>query len=408
MIAQFLDITGIVQSGGEQGLLGLAFHPNYSSNGYFYVNYTGNNSDTYISRFSVSIANPDSADPASELNLLSIPQPFGNHNGGCIKFGPDGFLYIGMGDGGSWGDPGDRSQDSLEYLGKMLRIDVDNGNPYAVPASNPFVGMPGVLPEIWALGLRNPWRFSFDRQTGDLWIGDVGQNNWEEINFQPAVSAGGENYGWRCYEANASYNLTGCPGINNFEFPVFDYDHSGGNCSVTGGFVYRGTQYPNLNGHYLFTDYCSGMIWTVYDSSGFWGTTYQGQFNNFDYSSFGEDANGELYVAGLGSGIVYHIEDTSPVGIAERTVKRNVSVYPNPFLDKATVEFDYDGTTGLSLEIIDLFGRVISTIRNIPACPAGRNEGTITIERGDMSAGAYYFRLLGKEGTLATGKLLAQ
>ena len=313
----FLNIDPRVRStGNEQGLLGLAFHPDYQNNGYFYVNYSINPSgDSRISRFKVT-ADPNIADPNSELIIYEFTQDFSNHNGGDLNFGPtDGYLYIGTGDGGSAGDPFNRAQNGLSPLGKMLRIDVDNpsnGNNYGIPASNPFVGNPAVLDEIWALGLRNPWRFSFDRQTHDMWIGDVGQNAWEEIDFQPASSAGGENYGWRCYEGNNSFNTGGCGPIGNYVFPVIAVNHSG-NCSITGGYVYRGQKYPNLIGKYLYTDYCSGRFWTLEpDGQGGWTNALLADLA-FGFTTFGEDQNGELYVANIGNGLVYRVTDSSLV-----------------------------------------------------------------------------------------------
>ena len=258
----FLNIQTRVLSGGERGLLGLAFDPNYASNGYFYVNYTSQTlGHTRISRFSVDPSNPDSALPSSEEMLLEIFQPYANHNGGHLAFGPDGYLYIGMGDGGSSGDPGNRAQNLDSLLGKMLRIDVSATPGYTIPSSNPFVGVAG-RDEIWSYGLRNPWRFSFDRITGDLWIGDVGQGQREEVNFQSPEATGGENYGWRCYEGDSIYSLSGggCPPYANTSQPVHVYDHSGNDCSVTGGYVYRGAEYANLFGKYFFTDYCEPTI----------------------------------------------------------------------------------------------------------------------------------------------------
>ncbi len=307
----FLDIDARVKSNGsEQGLLGLAFHPEYPDSGYFYVNYTGVGDSTHISRFSLSLSNPDLADALSEKKLLTIFQPFANHNGGDLSFGQDGYLYIGLGDGGSGGDPDNRSQNLQEYLGKMLRIDVNHGNPYAIPETNPFYNDPIALDEIWALGLRNPWRFSFDRVTGDLWIADVGQNTWEEIDFQPASSPGGENYGWRCYQGNAPYNTTGCGGSELYTFPIHQYSHSFG-CSVTGGYVYRGSQFPAMYGKYFFADYCSDRIWTIRDAGGIWTVELYGQFSGNNFTTFGEDANGQLYVAGYSTGIIYIIGDNS-------------------------------------------------------------------------------------------------
>ena len=246
----FLDINALVtNNGGEQGLLAMAFHPDYVTNGYFYVNYIDNSGNTVISRFTRDTF--DSANPNSELVLMNIIQPFANHNGGDMHFGADGFLYISTGDGGSGGDPGNRAQDLTLLLGKMLRIDVNttsNGNNYAIPSDNPFVSNATALDEIWAYGLRNPWKFSFDRQTNDIWIADVGQGEIEEINRMPFNSAG-INYGWRCYEGNSVFNLTECPADNTLTFPVNQYSHFDGvnfKCSITGGYRYRGTAATQL------------------------------------------------------------------------------------------------------------------------------------------------------------------
>jgi glucose/arabinose dehydrogenase len=309
----FLNISTVIAAGGERGLLGLAFHPDYAQNGYFYLNYTASGGGaTKIARYSVDPGNPNVALANSGTVLLTIAQPYANHNGGCLRFGPDGYLYIGTGDGGSGGDPQNHAQTTTDLLGKMLRIDVNNGAPYGIPTSNPFVGNPNYAPEIWAVGVRNPWRFSFDRLTDDLWIGDVGQNQWEEIDFQPAGDPGGNNYGWRCYEGNHAYNTDGCNPQNTYDAPVFEYQHASGNgCSVSGGVVYRGTKENNLFGKYIFADYCSGRCWTLTPngSGGFVsavvlnGTAYQ-------YSVFGEDRYGEVYVAGIGNGIIYKVDDS--------------------------------------------------------------------------------------------------
>lgn len=290
----FLDVNGLLSTGGnEQGLLGLAFHPDYAENGQFFINYTDVNGDTAVSRYQVSADDPNMADPNSGEYIIRINQPYPNHNGGDIAFGPDGYLYVGMGDGGSAGDPEGNGQDSKALLGKMLRLDVDGGSPYAIPATNPFVNDSTFAPEIWAWGLRNPWRFSFDRATGDLYIGDVGQNTWEEVNFQPADSQGGENYGWNILEGTHKYSGAAVPdGLIN---PFFEYDHSDG-CSVTGGYVYRGRDLPELQGTYLFGDYCSGIIWASYrDAEGNWQTA-QFMRPQMNISSFGQDDFGELYV----------------------------------------------------------------------------------------------------------------
>ncbi|MBN8683316.1 MAG: PQQ-dependent sugar dehydrogenase [Chitinophagales bacterium] len=312
--APFLDIDASVNStGNEQGLLGLAFHPNYAQNGWFFVHYTQNSGgDTRVSRFSVSANDPGLADPNSELVILEADQPYSNHNGGSLKFGPDGYLYIGIGDGGSAGDPQANGQKKNTLLSKILRIDVNNSSattPYVVPADNPFVADPAYRPEIWTTGLRNPWRISFDRLTGDLWIGDVGQNAREEIDFQPA-GVGGLNYGWRCYEGTKTYNTNGCASASSYDGPAFEYNNPSVGCSVTGGFVYRGTQYPNFYGQYLFADYCSGRWWaTVRNANGTFSTNQIATLGVYEYSSFGENSKGELFVALLSAGKIQRITD---------------------------------------------------------------------------------------------------
>ena len=312
----FLNIDPIVDSGqSEQGLLGLAFHPDYLNNGYFYVYYIDNQEDTQLSRFSVSAADPNVADPNSEFKILDTPQPFWNHNGGCIKFGPDGYLYISLGDGGSGGDPQNNGQKRSTFLGKMLRIDVDTGDPYAIPADNPFADDDFTLDEIWSLGLRNVWRFSFDQVTGDMWMGDVGQDDWEEVSFQPASSSGGENYGWRCYEGDHTFNTNGCPAMSEMTFPVYEYSNSfSQGCSVTGGCVYRGCEMPGLYGHYIFADYCSGKFWSITPdtaSTNGWKTVELANLNNNNFSAFGENSAGELFAVGHGNGVVYKIISSS-------------------------------------------------------------------------------------------------
>ena len=278
-------------------MLGLAFHPNYAENGIFFVDYTDRRGDTVVSRFQVT-ADPNVADPNSEAILLNISQPYANHNGGMIAFGPDGYLYVGMGDGGSGGDPQGNAQNLQTLLGKILRIDVDSGNPYGIPAGN----APNALPEIWAYGVRNPWRFSFDRRTGDLWIGEVGQNQWEEIDMLPAGIQGGTNLGWDFIEGTHSFE--GSPPANlALVSPVIEYSHAGGNCSVTGGYVYRGAD-PDWQGIYLYGDYCSGSIWgALAGPDGAWQTTrlYASQSG---LASFGEGEDGKLYAVYLGGTIL--------------------------------------------------------------------------------------------------------
>ena len=303
----FLDISSLVTSGGEQGLFSVAFHPDYANNGWLYVDYTDLNGNTVIASYSIS-ADPNIVDPASAAILLSISQPFANHNGGQLQFGPDGYLYIGMGDGGSGGDPQNNAQTLSTLLGKMLRIDVDGAPPYSIPADNPFINDPVAREEIWALGLRNPWRFSFDRQTGDLFIADVGQSTLEEVDFQPSHSTGGANYGWRLMEGSDCYNPTTNCNNGMLTLPILEYDHSLG-CSITGGYRYRGTANLGLWGVYFYADWCSGRIWgATEDNAGTW-TAVQLLDTAFQITAFGEDENGEIYVTDYasGAGAVYRI-----------------------------------------------------------------------------------------------------
>ncbi len=303
----FLDITDRVGDGGfEQGLLGLAFAPNYADSGLFYVDYTDEGGNTMVSRFAVS-EDPNVADPASEQAILRQEQPYPNHNGGQLAFGPDNYLYIGLGDGGSGGDPQGNGQSLDTWLGKILRIEVDpqyvpEGQTYAIPEDNPFIDQEGALPEIWAYGLRNPWRFSFDRETGDLWIADVGQNEIEEIDIAP-VGEGGLNFGWNVTEGTQCYLEDGCD-TAPFTLPVMEYTHDFG-CSVTGGFVYRGEDMPDLQGAYLFGDFCTGTIWSGTSSDGETWTMSDPVDTGLGLSAFGEDSDGNLYVTDLNGGGVY-------------------------------------------------------------------------------------------------------
>jgi glucose/arabinose dehydrogenase len=288
----FLDITDSVGSrGNEQGLLGLAFHPQYSQNGWFFVNYTDQNGDTVIARFQAS-GDPNVADPGSGVKLLGVDQPYANHNGGVLTFGPDGYLYAGLGDGGSQGDPNGNAQNTNSLLGKILRLDVNSGDTYSTPSGNPFGN------EVWAYGLRNPWRLSFDKATGDLYIGDVGQNTWEEIDYLPAGSPGGTNFGWNQREGAHDYKGSASP---DFTEPVAEYSHPEGGCSVTGGYVYRGSM-PEWNGIYLYGDYCTGMIWGLIHSGSGW---QKQQLFDVDYTitSFGQDQSGEIYLVSDSGGV---------------------------------------------------------------------------------------------------------
>lgn len=302
MDTPFLDITGRTSCCGERGLLGVAFPPNYSQKGHFYVNYTDRSGNTVVARYRVS-GDPDVADTNSEEIVLTVEQPYANHNGGQLAFGPrDGYLYIGTGDGGAAGDPENRAQDPTSLLGKMLRIDVETGNPqtYTVPTDNPYVQTPGYRDEIWALGLRNPWRFSFDSETGDLYIGDVGQNRYEEIDHQSASSAGGENYGWRIMEGTGCFETQDCD-PTGLVLPVVEYEHTGGNCSVTGGVTYRGLEYPSMAGFHFYADYCSGRIWGLKRSGSVWQSSllYDAPFR---ISAFGVDEAASLWLAKYATG----------------------------------------------------------------------------------------------------------
>ncbi len=317
--AVFLDITGrVLSTGGEQGLLSVAFPPGYAVSGRFYVAYTRQTDGALVlARFYVT-ADPDAADPNSEQPVLVIPHPqFANHNGGQLAFGPlDGYLYAGTGDGGGTGDPDENAQDPGALLGKLLRLDVETGEPlpYTIPSTNPFTQTTGYRPEIWALGLRNPWRFSFDRQTGDLYLADVGQAVYEEVNVQPAVSPGGENYGWDVVEGNHCFEPPiGCVAPPGYVPPVAEYTHSpDGNCSVTGGFVYRGAQYPGLQGIYYYGDFCSGRLWGLQFDGADWQTALLLD-TPYLISTFGEDQAGNLYLADYGSGTLYRLADAAAV-----------------------------------------------------------------------------------------------
>jgi len=293
----FLDISTQVSTGSEQGLLGFTFTPDYPASGRFVVHYTDLAGDTRLSVFAVS-ADPDRADPASETLILTTPQPFANHNGGQVVFGPDGHLYLGLGDGGSGGDPLGNGQDLTDLLGSLLRLDLSPGTSYTIPPDNPFAGAADARPEVWSYGLRNPWRFSFDRATGDLYIADVGQNLWEEIDVALAADGGGSgvNYGWSRMEGNHCFAASRCD-LTGLALPVLEYSHQHG-CSVTGGYVYRGAAIPDLQGHYFYADLCQGWVRSFRLQDGRpteeadWPTLRPGGL----ISSFGQDAAGELYI----------------------------------------------------------------------------------------------------------------
>lgn len=390
--APFLDIDNLISSGGERGLLGLAFAPDYNTTGRFYVNYTNNSGDTEISRYTVS-ANPDIANSTGTI-LLTIPQPFSNHNGGKIAFGPDGYLYIGTGDGGSGGDPGNRAQDLNELLGKLLRIDV-NGATYSIPTDNPFANGGG-LPEIYGYGLRNPWKFSFDTVNNNIWIADVGQSSYEEINKSDVTSVG-LNYGWRCYEGNAHpYNNTGsCPTFDNTVAPVSEYDHSGGKCSITGGYIYRGSTYPNFYGKYFFADYCSNEIGVLTNNAGVWNMNLQTPNITQFWTTFGEDSNGELYIAG--GGRVYKFLDPSLSATDYKTIQ--FDMYPNPTDSILNIKLSSHYQDIKSISIYNLKGQKIKSI-------SPTNHSFLTISTKDISRGVYLVEILANNGIKAIKKLI--
>ena len=320
----FLDVSSLLgANNGEQGLLGLAFDPNYATNGYFYITYTGKTGpagDDYLARYHVS-SNPDVADPSSRQTVLAVGEPYSNHNGGNLAFGPDGYLYFGLGDGGSGGDPQGNGQNTNVLLGKILRLNVDSTFPYTIPSDNPFASGGG-KPEIWSYGVRNPWRFSFDKSTGDLYIGDVGQDTEEEIDFQAAGAAGGQNYGWNLLEGNLCYLNSPCPAPAGYVAPVAVYDHGAGDstgCAVTGGYVYRGSAFPGLQGVYLFGDYCSGRLWGLYrNASNKWVKNLI-KVTGYNISSFAQDEAGELYIVDYGGSLI-HIKQAPVVSLTLNSI----------------------------------------------------------------------------------------
>ena len=367
----FLDVNEIITSGGERGLLGLAFHPEYETNGYFFVNYTNLDGDTVIARYTRTEGNENTANPASAVVMLVVEQPFDNHNGGCLRFGPDGYLYVGMGDGGDAGDPGNRAQNMDELLGKMLRLDVDAAGPPYIPETNPFVGINGA-DEIWASGLRNPWKFSFNMATGDLWIADVGQGQVEEIN-KSLPTAEALNYGWKCYEGTLEYDTELCAEIGTYAAPIAEYANAGSpRCSITGGYVYMGTNYPNLQNKYVFADYCTSEIGVVGDNN---AITWVGDFDG-NITTFGEDADGELYV-GTGDGSVYRITDTS-AGLND-FANSPFALYPNPANDEVFINSKDGLATGLA-SIFNVSGQLILE---------QQFDGTSRIDTSKLQTGVY-------------------
>ena len=431
----FLDIHDqMMLDGNERGLLGLTFDPDYPNNGYFYVNYTSvPDGRTHISRFQVS-ADPNVADETTEQIVLMHAQPFRNHNAGDIEFGFDGYLYIPLGDGGAANDLLENAQDGSSLLGKMLRIDVST-LPYTIPADNPYVGATDTMDEIWAFGLRNPYSFTVDRLTGDHWIADAGQNVWEEVNYEPENSAGGMNWGWDCYEADAVFEPAGCGDASLYDFPVFAYDHDNG-CVIVGGHVYRGSD-PQLYGHYVFADFCSGKFWTVYpDGNGGFNHTEQLTFENYFITAFGEDNSGEMY-AGNRGGNVYQITDIScknnniqvchtngktlcigfdmdaiadhmahgdELGECDGSSKVSqdavsLRVTPNPSVEHGTVdiEMEVSETQMIKAELYDMKGALVRDLY-YGQIESGRIERT-TISNGDTKPGVYILKIRGENSS---------
>jgi glucose/arabinose dehydrogenase len=394
----FLDIDALVANisgNDERGLLGLAFHPDYATNGTFYLNYVNNLNDTVIARYTVS-SDPDIADPASAQIILTIDQPYTNHNGGHLAFGPqDGYLYIGMGDGGSAGDPGNRAQNPGVLLGKMLRIDVDGGSPYAIPPDNPFVGPGDPLDEIWALGLRNPYRFAFDALTADLYIADVGQSAIEEVDYQLASSPGGENYGWRIMEGSQCYDNSTPPGCFDPSLtpPIHEYSHGGSpfRCSITGGVVYRGSLIPEIDGHYFFADFCSNQIWSFKVVGGavteFQDRTAElapgGGLAIGSIAGFGADGSGEIYIVdrdATSAGEIYKIVPVTTgieVAPAPAVGPRLGRALPNPFAIDAWFEVEPGAGGPVAVAIYGVDGR---RVRQLAAVEAGSGR---TVRRWD-------------------------
>ena len=379
----FLNITSLISSGGERGLLGLAFHPDYSNNGYFFVNYTNTTGDTQVARYTVDANDSNIADPNTAVLIIDADQPYSNHNGGCIQFGADGFLYIGLGDGGSGGDPENRSQNLQTLLGKILRIDINNtngANNYDIPSDNPFVGDSNALDEIWAYGVRNPWRFSFDSESDELWIADVGQGDIEEIN-RVAPDAAGLNYGWRCYEGSQTYNTTGCPDPSELTFPVAEYTHSIG-YSITGGYVYHGNVYSDIQDLYFFAD-LNGLIGTVNNDN---NLINYGNYGG-TWVSFGEDVNGELYIADI-SGSIHKVKG-GEIFDTQSFSESQVSITPNPTSNN--IRISLDGHLISKIDIIDLKGAIVFSEKNLSV-----PEKNISLE--SMKSGVYIVKILSDNG----------
>jgi glucose/arabinose dehydrogenase len=372
----FLDITDEVftvfpKGYDERGLLGMTFHPNFPDSPYFYVNYIGLDSNSHIARFTVNADHKNKAIKGSEQTILKVIQPKGadfvNHKSGCLKFGPDGYLYVTFGDGGSAGDPHNNAQDLSKLLGKMIRIDINkrsNGKNYSVPPDNPFVGVADAKDEIWATGLRNPFRWSFDKLTGDLWLPDVGQDIWEEINFQMKGAKGGRNYGWSCYEADHNFKFNGCDYNGTpYTFPIVEYKHTENPCAaITGGYIYRGSKYPKLYGMYVYNDYCTGKYSVVFRQTQTWLNVFMLDEDDESYVSFGEDSKGELYTINQPTGEIEHVIDVSQQQAApanNNVANLNFKLSPNPNKGQFTVELNAPENDAYSIFVTDVVGTTI-------------------------------------------------
>ena len=417
----FLDITDIVftvypNDYDERGLLGFTFHPNYPDSPYVYVNYTGHDSDSHISRFTLNPNNPNKAMRHSKLDIISVNQPadpiFLNHKAGCIKFGPDGYLYSTFGDGGSADDPLNNAQNPRILLGKMIRIDVNHpdavsGKHYSIPADNPFVNVPKFKDEIWATGLRNPFRFSFDSKNGALWIADVGQDKWEEINVEPSGSKGGRNYGWSCYEAYHNFKPDNCDANGTpYTFPIVEYKHPNDNCaSITGGFVYRGSKFKKMEGRYFYNDYCTGKFSTVFNYNDTWVNILLKESTMYAFTTYGEDVNKELYVGDNLNGIIYHIVDSSDTDAKSPIVAGNdiakslvVKLFPNPNHGQFSVELNAIQNETYHISITNVFGKEM--IRDTRNAVKGYNRWSFNAAQ--LPKGIYILHMQTGKGNVST------
>ncbi|MBA6151119.1 PQQ-dependent sugar dehydrogenase [Gelidibacter maritimus] len=399
----FLDISDRVSDGGdERGLLGLAFHPNYASNGYFYVNYVNNDLETIIARFTRNESDIDLADADTEFNIMTIKQPHVNHNGGEMVFDGNGYLLISLGDGGISDDRDNNSQNLETLLGKLLRIDINdpqNGKNYNIPNSNPYVDNPNARNEIWASGLRNPWKFSIDRTTNEIWLTDVGEQLFEEINKVPESEAG-VNYGWRCYEGNTPFNLNNCPDESTLTFPIAEYSHENSGvfkCSITGGYRYRGTAQPNFSGIYFFADFCSSEIGMLIEDNGNWTMSFSEAFNGNNWSTFGEDINGELYIADISSGSIYKIKDAT-LSIKEATFSQ-IKLFPNPVNDELTIDFGTSNNESPKISVYNIHGQQMKTTISF-------KNNSSRISTKNMATGLYVIEINYSNGQKTTRKFV--